>query len=152
MISLDRISDLDSLMQWRIEVIEHVFGHTPDADLIDANRKYYMLHISDGSHEAFVAKECGQEVGCGSVCLTDELPSPDNPSGRCAYLMNIYVRSPFRRHGIGHAIVSRLVDEAREKGCGKIYLETTAQGRSVYESLGFRDMDGMMKLYSENYD
>lgn len=128
-------------------MIENVFGQPADKRLLVANRQYYRKHIADGSHLAFVAvTQDGEEAGCGAVCFTDELPSPDNPTGKCAYLMNIYVREPFRKHGIAHAIVTRLIEEARARACGKIYLETTAEGRPVYESLGFGNLPDMMKL------
>lgn len=146
MIELIQIKDIDELMGWRAEVIENVFGEKPSETLIKANRKYYETHVPEGSHVAFKAVYDGVEAGSGSLCLTDELPSPDNPSGHCAYLMNIYVRQPYREHGIGHAIVKRLMEEAQRRDCGKVYLETTAEGRGVYESLGFRDMPDMMKL------
>ena len=148
MIRLKEVHDMPELMRWRAEVITEVFGQEPDAELLEANRRYYELHIADGSHAAFVAERRGVEVGCGAVCFTDELPSPDNPTGRCAYLMNIYVRCPFRNHGVAHRIVSRLLEEARARGCGKIYLETTPAARSVYTSLGFRDLPDMMKYAS----
>lgn len=147
MIRLKRIQDIDTLMEWRAEVIRNVFELEADASLLEANRRYYLKHIAGGSHIAIIASYAGEECGCGAICLTEELPSPDNPSGKCAYLMNIYVRKVFRKHGIAHKIVSWLVDEAKKCGCEKIYLETTADGKSVYRSLGFRDMADMMKFY-----
>ncbi len=147
MVKIREITDLESLMSWRTEVIEHVFGVTADERLLMANRQYYEKHIADGNHRALVAEYDGTECGCGAVCFTDELPSPDNPLGRCAYLMNIYVRESFRNHGIAHKIVSQLVEEAKKNGCGKIYLETTDDGKPVYSSLGFADMPDMMKYY-----
>lgn len=146
MITLREITDLRELMQWRREVIVHVFGEAPDEALMDANMEYYRKNVTAGLHVAFVAEVDGRGAGCGAVCLSEELPSPDNPSGRCAYLMNIYVREPFRSHGIGHDIVRTLIETAHGRGCGKIYLETTAEGRPLYESMGFRDMKDMMKL------
>ncbi len=136
-------------MRWRAEVIENVFRQKADKDLLSANRQYYEKHIADRSHIAFVAERDGEECGCGAVCFTEELPSPDNSSGRCAYLMNIYVRIGFRNQGIAHKIVSRLIDEAKRRDCGKIYLETTEEGRAVYQSLGFRDLPDIMK-YQNN--
>lgn len=149
MIELLQIRDIDELMKWREEVIENVFSEKPDEKLLAANRAYYEKHVADGSHVAFKALYEGKEAGSGSLCLTDELPSPDNPTGHCGYLMNIYVRKPYRQHGIGHEIVRRLVKEALDRNCGKIYLETTDEGRGVYESLGFRDLPDMMKLKNE---
>lgn len=142
---LRQVKDTDELMVWRREVIEHVFGERPDSALLQANEAYYRKHIPDGSHIAFIAEKNGKECGCGAICLTDELPSPDNSTGKCAYLMNIYVREEYRQHGIAHAIVAKLVEEAKNRGCHKIYLETTADGKGVYESSGFKDMPDMMK-------
>ncbi len=117
-----------------------------DEGLLEANRQFYDKHIADGTHYAIVAEYDGVECGCGAVCFTEELPSPDNPTGQCAYLMNIYVREEFRNHGLAHKIVSRLIQEAKHRRCGKIYLETTEDGKPVYSSLGFKDMPDMMKL------
>ena len=146
MISIRRIMDMNELLAWREEVILNVFGIEPDKELIHKNEDYYRRHVEAGTHMAFIAEKDGTEAGCGSICFTEELPSPDNPSGMCGYLMNIYVRDKYREHGIGHEIVKHLLEEAKNKGCGKIYLETTAIGRSLYESLGFHDLPDMMKL------
>ena len=59
--------------------------------------------------------------------------------------MNIYVRPMFRSRGIGHEIVSYLVEKAREKRCDKIYLETTDEARSLYNSIGFKELPGILK-------
>lgn len=145
MIELRRITDTEELMAWRKEVITNVFDIEPDVALNEANHRYYQTHIADGSHRAFVASQYGYDAGCGAICLTEELPSPDNPGGRCAYIMNIYVRRAYRRHGVAHKIVNHLVEEAKSMGCGKIYLETTDMARSMYQGIGFKDMLNMMK-------
>ncbi len=141
--------DLDLLVQWRMEVLREVF---PPADyafpdgLEEANRDYYRRALPAGEHVACFASVEGQIVGCGGICLYQELPSPDNPSGRCAYLMNIYCRPSHRREGVGEVVVNWLVDQAREQGITKIYLETTEPGRQLYEQIGFSDLPDMMIL------
>ncbi len=147
MIEIKEIKQLPELLAWRKEVICHVFGKEPSSELLARNRSYYQQHIADGSHYALVASVDGEDSGCGSICLTDELPSPDNPSGHCAYLMNIYVREAFRKHGVAHHIVKALIDEAKRRDCGKIYLESTEDGKPVYSSIGFEEMPDMMKYY-----
>lgn len=141
-----RIKDINELLKWRREVIFNVFGVEPSEELMERNEDYYRRRVEDGTHLAFVALSSGKEAGCGALCLTEELPSPDNPSGKCAYLMNIYVKNEFREKGIGHALVTHLIEEAKSRDCGKIYLETTESGRPVYASLGFHDLPDMMKL------
>lgn len=139
------LTDIERLMSWRRKVLGAVFGIIPSDDLMSANREYYLTHIADGSHIAVVAKIGETEAGCGAICLSDELPSPDNPSGRCAYLMNIYVKPRHRSQGIGHTIVKHLVETARRLGCDKIYLETTDQARSLYSGTGFLELKGILK-------
>jgi Na+/H+ antiporter nhaC len=150
-VCIRQVKDVDTLMRWRREVIGNVFGTAPSEALLEANLRYYMEHIPDGSHIALLAEVDGEAAGCGAICLTDELPSPDNPSGRCAYIMNIYVLKEFRGHGVGHAIVRRLVEIARELDCDKIYLETTDEARSLYSGIGFKELPGIMK-YGDFHD
>ena len=74
------------------------------------------------------------------------MPSPENPSGRCAYLMNIYVRPQYRSRGYGMEIVSWLVNQARALGITKIYLESSECGKRMYQKLGFKEMIDYYKL------
>lgn len=145
MLELKPLTDIAELMEWRREVISSVFGVECDDALAAANRRYYEQHITDGRHLALVATLDGAGAGCGALCLSDELPSPDNPSGHCAYIMNVYVRDRFRSQGIAHSIVRKLVGEAQARDCGKIYLESTAMAKPVYREIGFKDMENMMK-------
>lgn len=144
-VRLAPVTDVGTLMRWRAEVLEAVFGAVPDKALLEANRRYYSEAVSSGRHLAFIARTEEGEEGCGAVCFSEELPSPDNPSGLCAYLMNVYVRPDCRGRGIAHALVRHLVDCARRRGCGKIYLETTPMARPLYASTGFSEMPDMMK-------
>jgi len=110
-------ADLDLLIRWRMEVLHCVFSIPADADtteLKQANLDYYTKALSDDSHIACFASIDGQTVGCGGVCLYDEMPSPDNPTGHCAYLMNIYVRPEHRGRGVAKHIVRWLVGAHQE--------------------------------------
>ncbi|MCM1451000.1 MAG: GNAT family N-acetyltransferase [Clostridium sp.] len=150
MIKIREIASIDELMVWREEVIANVFGEEPDDKLLAANRRYYESHAAGNGHIALVAACGGEDCGCGGACFSEELPSPENPSGKCAYLMNIYVRKEHRNRGIAHQIAKRLIEIAIERGCDKIFLETSAEGRRVYYSLGFREMPDMMIYGKEN--
>lgn len=150
-VTIREIIDIDTLMHWRREVIRTVFGEEPTPALLENNRRYYQTHLRQGKHIAVIAGADGIDAGCGAICLSEELPSPDNPSGRCAYLMNIYVREEFRGHGVGHSIVLWLVKKASEMGCDKVYLETTDTAHSLYKGIGFKELPGMMK-YADIHD
>lgn len=148
-ITISQVCDIETLMPWRMEVLRCVFSISADActaDLERANRLYYERHLPDGSHIACIASVDGEAVGCGGVCFYEEMPSPDNPCGRCAYLMNIYVRPAYRGRGIAPRIVRWLAGRALAQGTSKVYLETSDAARRLYAGLGFRYMKDMMKM------
>ncbi|WP_296876587.1 GNAT family N-acetyltransferase [Thomasclavelia sp.] len=143
------IDDIELLLKWRMEVLREVFSLPQDlslAQLKEENRQYYKKELTSNGHIAIFAYIDDQIVGCGGVCLYQEMPSPDNLNGKCAYLMNIYTRSPYRKHGVGKAIINWLIDRARYQGATKIYLETSVSGKSLYQKNGFVSMGNMMKL------
>ncbi len=148
-IKIAGIDDLDLLMQWRMEVLGEVFslseGDMPDG-LEEENRRYYTRALPAGKHIACFALMDGEIVGCGGLCLFEEMPSPDNPSGQCAYLMNIYCRKQFRNRGVGEAIVRWLTDQAKKRHITKIYLESSKPARHFYEQFGFDEMQDMLLL------
>ncbi len=143
------LEDLDLLVQWRMEVLHEVFpasNYIFPEDLEAENRAYYEWALPAGKHIACFASLDGEIVGCGGMCLYQEMPSPDNPTGQCAYLMNIYCRPQYQHHGVGGAVVRWLIERAQEQHIPKIYLETSAPGRGLYEKIGFVDMPDMMIL------
>lgn len=148
-VEIRRLTDIDALVRWRMEVLRCVFADadSPDWDALEeAGREYYSRHNLPDDNVTVIASVNGIDEGCGALCMQEEMPSPDNPSGRCAYLMSIYVRDAFRRRGIGGSIVNRLINEARDRLAGKIYLETSSMGEPLYLHAGFEPMEGMLKL------
>lgn len=140
------LGNLELLMEWRMRVLHEVFSVPPDdlmTELERENRNYYQTALPAETHIACFACVSRQIVGCG-VCIYQEMPSPDNHSGQCAYLMNIYTLPDFRGQGVGRAVVRWLVEQAEQRGITKIYLETSESGRPLYQELGFTDMGGYM--------
>ena len=143
------LADLDKLIEWRMKVLRTVFAIPRMEDinkLCSSNIAYYEEALQAGSHIAVFAESTEGTVGCGGLCLYREMPSPDNPTEQCAYLMNIYTGEPFRGKGVAKAIVNYLVDYAKKQNIQKVYLETSACGRTLYQSLGVKDMIDYMKL------
>ncbi len=148
-----RTGDLELLVSLRMEVLSNVFSSERKKlsdkeweEIRKENEKYYIEEFEKDGHIACAIYVLGEVAGCGGVCLYREMPSPDNRSGKCAYLMNIYVREAYRRQGLAKEICNYLIDKARNKGSGKIYLESSDMAVGLYKSLGFANMNGYMKL------
>ncbi|SFG58402.1 Ribosomal protein S18 acetylase RimI [Lachnospiraceae bacterium C7] len=147
------IDDLELLLSLRMEVLSNVFSSERKEisdkewnDIREENEKYYVEELEKDGHIACGIYVSGEVVGCGGVCLYKEMPSPDNRSGKCAYLMNIYVRKAYRRQGFAKKICNYLVNKAKSLGADKIYLESSDMAVGLYKSLGFASMNGYMKL------
>ncbi|XME03520.1 GNAT family N-acetyltransferase [Lachnospiraceae bacterium C1.1] len=138
------MDDLELLISMRMEVLSNVFSAERKMisdkeweDIRKENEKYYNEEIEKGSHIACAIYLSGELAGCGGVCLYREMPSPDNYSGKCAYLMNIYVRKKYRRQGLAKEICNHLINKARNRGADKIYLESSTMAVGLYQSIGF---------------
>lgn len=143
------LEDMELLVEWRMEVLREVFSipqNQPADHLRMENRRYYQRALQTNQHIACFACLDGTIAGCGGVCFYREMPSPDNPTGECAYLMNVYTRPRFRKRGIGKTLVQWLIGEARKRGVFKIYLESSEAGKDLYTRIGFVPMQGMMKF------
>ena len=147
------LSELELLLSLRMEVLAQVFSAERQEmserawnTLRENNRRYYLAELERGGHIACVAEIENSIAGCGGVCLYDEMPSPDNPSGKCAYLMNIYTRENFRGRGVASAVCEWLIAQAEIRSAGKIYLESTDVAKSLYATIGFAEMENYLKL------
>lgn len=143
------LKDLDEMLKWRKEVLEHVFEQEISDGLMKENQRYYQNALKEGSHQACYIYFDGEKAGCAGECFYEEMPSPDNPNGKCAYLMNIYVRKEYRKHGLATHMVDWLIEQARKRNVNKIYLEASDDGYPLYKNMGFKDMKNYLKLSNE---
>jgi len=78
----------------------------------------------------------------GVVELSREIPSPRAPRGTNAYISTISTDPRWRRQGMAAAIMTALVAVARDAGIDNVDLHATAEGRPLYERLGFVERMG----------
>lgn len=69
-----------------------------------------------------------------------------NPTGRCAFLMNVYTAPEYWRQGVAARVVRACIEDARARGAGSLLLESTQMGEPLYRSLGFAPAKGYMRL------
>ena len=143
------LEDLDLLVRTRVRVLlaaNRLPEHTDMTAVENASREYYRSALADGSHAAWLVFDGDTWIGSGGVSFYRIMPTYHNPSGKRAYLMNIYTHPDYRRRGIARHMVDLLVSEARERGVTAISLDATAMGMPLYESYGFVHMPMEMEL------
>ena len=141
--------DIDLLVRTRIEVLRAANGLTGTTDMSEVEKQsheYYEKALADETHTAYLVFDHGRFIGTGGISYYRVMPTYHNPTGRKAYIMNMYTRPEYRRKGIVFHTLDLLVQDAREKGINSVSLEATAAGRPLYERYGFSGMKDEMEL------
>ena len=102
--------------------------------------------METGEHIAYLVYDNGAFVGAGGVSFYQVMPTYHNPTGKKAYIMNMYTAPEYRRQGIAIHTLDMLVKDAKEQGVLQIALEATYMGRPLYERYGFAKMEDEMEL------
>lgn len=143
------IDDIEILTKSRIEVLKAANKLTDDTDMSEvekASRDYYLRALVDGSHTAVLVFDNDKFIGAGAVSYYQVMPTYHNPSGKKAYIMNMYTNPEYRRQGIAFKTLDILVNDAKKRGITQIYLEATDMGKPLYEKYGFTIMPSEMEL------
>ena len=140
------IEDIDLLTETRIEVLRAANKLSDDIDMSEVEKQsydYYKKALCDGTHIAYLIFDENYFIGTGGV---SSLPTYHNPSGKKAYIMNMYTHPDYRRMGIAYKTLDMLISDTKCKGITSISLEATAMGRPLYEKYGFVKMNDEMEL------
>lgn len=143
------LDDIELLVKSRIIVLREANHLDDSADMSEVKAQsydYYRKAIPNGECIVYLVFDDDKFVGCGGVSFFRVMPTCHNPTGKKAYLMNIYTSPKYRRKGIAYKTLDLLIKATREKGINHITLETTSMGQPMYEKYGFTKMNDEMEL------
>ena len=143
------MKDVDELVRTRIIVLRAANKLADDVDMSLVEKEsyaYYKRALKTGDHVAYLVYDNETFIGTGGVSFYQVMPTYHNPTGKKAYIMNMYTASEYRRQGIAFHTLDLLVKNARKQGISQITLEATEMGRPLYEKYGFVKMEDEMEL------
>lgn len=143
------IADIDELVSTRISVLRTANKLSNDVDMSLVEKEsyeYYKSALETGEHIAYLVYDNENLIGAGGVSFYQVMPTYHNPTGKKAYIMNMYTASEYRRQGIAFHTLDLLVKDIRKQGISQITLEATEMGRPLYEKYGFVKMENEMEL------
>lgn len=148
------LSDLEILVSTRINVLRSANQLDLLVDMKEvekSSRLYYQEALASDNHTAFLVYNADDNViGAGAVSYYQVMPTYHNPSGKKAYIMNMYVAPEHRRKEIATKLLDLLIADSKERGIHHITLEATQMGRKLYENYGFRQMADEMEYVINN--
>ncbi len=146
------IQDIDELVKTRIIVLRAANKLSDDVDMSIVEQEscaYYKRALERGEHIAYLVYDNEKFIGSGGVSFYQVMPTYHNPTGKKAYIMNMYTSPEYRRKGIAFHTLDLLVKDAQKQGVSQITLEATDMGRLLYEKYGFVRMEDEMLLINK---
>ena len=128
--------DLNTFIEMRINQLREE-GAKEDIDLKPALLDYYTRHMKDGTFVSWIAVDNGKIIGTSGMSFVEKPPYFGCPSGRIGLLSSMFTNPNYRRRGIAKELLNRVVDEARDYGCGTIQITASDMGVKLYTAYGF---------------
>lgn len=129
-------NDLDVFIIMRINQLREE-GAKEEIDLRPALFDYYTRHMADGTFVSWLAADGEKIVGTSGMSFVEKPPYFGCPSGKMGLLSSMYTDPEYRRMGIARELLSRVVEEARDFGCGTIQITASDMGVKLYTDFGF---------------
>ncbi len=138
-------SDQATLVEFRLAMFADMRNCEPgaktallaDLEALRASNLRWMAEHFGRDFIAWVVDLDGRTVASAGLLWFAHPPGPRNPGGREAYILNVYTRPEARRMGLARALMERVVEEARAADVRRIWLRASADGRPLYEAIGF---------------
>ncbi|MGB7333412.1 MAG: GNAT family N-acetyltransferase, partial [Terriglobales bacterium] len=100
--------------------------------------------LADGSYRHWLALDgSGRVAGGGGVLLCPWPANPKDPCTERAVILNVYTEPEFRKRGIARQIMLTILAWVKEQGLRSVNLHASAEGRALYEKLGFEATNEM---------
>ena len=128
--------ELDIFISMRINQLREE-GATEDIDLIPALKDYYKRHMEDGTFVSWLAFDGDKIIGTSGMSFVEKPPCFGCPSGKIGLISSMYTNPNYRRMGIAKELLDRVVNEAREYGCGTVQITASDMGVKLYTAYGF---------------
>ena len=137
-------ADLDTFIAMRIAQLREE-GATEDIDLRPALIDYYERHMADDTFVSWVAVDGDRIIGTSGMSIVEKPPYFGCPSGRIGLLSSMFTDKAYRRKGIAKERLGRVVNEARERGCGAVQITASDMGVLLYTDFGFKKNGNFMQ-------
>ena len=118
-----------------------------DVDLKAALFDYYHKHMADGTFVSWLALEGDKIIGTSGMSFVEKPPYFTCPSGKLGLLSSMYTNPDYRRMGIAKELLDRVVNEARNYGCGAVHITASDMGVKLYTAYGFKH-NGNFMMYN----
>lgn len=143
-------NELSEVIKLRINQLTEEYAEAgktvpEDVNLEDSLLDFYKRNMAAGTYVSWLAWDGDKIVGTSGMSFAEKPPYFTCPTGRLGILSSMYTDSNYRRMGIATNLLDRVVKEAKDYGCGTIYITASDMGVKLYESYGFKHNGNFMQ-------
>lgn len=100
--------------------------------------------MADGTFVSWLAVDGEKIIGTSGMSFVEKPPYFGCPSGKIGLLSSMYTDPDYRRKGIAKELLSRVVKEAKDYGCGTVQITASDMGVKLYTDFGFEHNGNFM--------
>lgn len=136
--------ELDAFMNIRINQLREE-GAKENIDLKPALADYYDRHMKDGTFVSWIALDGDKIIGTSGMSFVEKPPYFGCPNGKIGLLSSMFTAKEYRRQGIAKELLTRVMKEAKEYGCGVVQITASDMGVLLYSDFGFQKNGNFMQ-------
>ena len=133
------IHDISLLTELRLTYLRADRGsltETEEAALKKVLPDYFTRNLGT-MFFAYLIEIDGRAVSTAYMAVSEKPANPAFITGKIGTILNVYTDPAYRRRGLATQVLKKLIERAKVENLSKIELSATADGRPVYEKLGF---------------
>ncbi|WP_312433520.1 GNAT family N-acetyltransferase [Lacrimispora sp.] len=138
------VKELDTFIDIRMNQLREE-GAKEDVELKPALRDYYDRHMADGTFVSWLALDGDKVIGTSGMSFIEKPPYYGCPNGKIGLLSSMFTSNVYRRQGIAKELLTRVVNEAKEYGCGAVQITASDMGMLLYSDFGFKKNSNFMQ-------
>ncbi len=138
------VKELDVFIDMRINQLREE-GADEDIDLKPALKNYYERHMADGTFVSWIALDGDRIIGTSGMSFVEKPPYFGCPNGKIGLLSSMFTANSYRRRGIAKTLLEKVINEAKEYGCGTVQITASDMGVLLYTDFGFRKNGNFMQ-------
>ena len=147
--SVDQPRDVEALAALRYAWCSGEGGESGElADFAPAFADWWRAHAD--SHLPFIAYASeaphGSAIGMAWLGVLNRIPGPERFLRRSGMVQSVYVTPAARNRGVGAALLTAVIAEARALRLGYVAVHPSAQSFPLYRRAGFADTSGVLEL------
>ena len=143
------LDDMELLIKLRIDYLldESKVKSLDDIDKIKSDLyDYFNKWIPNKGCIAFFAEENDEVLSTAFLSIVERPPRKATSSNLVGTVYNVFTYPMYRKQGIATKIMLKLIEEAKSLNVASLDLLATASGKSLYERLGFSQIDNYTSM------